>query len=103
MVIATGEETPASLFILKAIYDSLIELEETEQVNRQVTEQVERLLTAMGNDTLSTRELMGRVHLRHRPTFRDNYLLPALELGIVEMTVPEKPNSSSQKYRRRKP
>ena len=89
-------------FILKAIYDSLIELEETEQVNRQVTEQVERLLTAMGNDTLSTRELMGKLHLRHRPSFRDNYLLPALELGIVEMTVPEKPNSSRQKYRRSK-
>ena len=38
--------------------------------------------------------------LKHRPTFRDNYLLPALELGIIEMTVPDKPNSSNQKYRK---
>ena len=89
-------------FILEAIYDSLIELDETEQVSGQVTEQVERLLVAMGDDILSTKELMCRLHLRHRPTFRDNYLLPALELGLVKMTVPEKPNSSRQKYRRSK-
>ena len=30
---------------------------------------------------------------------RDNYLLPALKLGYIEMTIPEKPNSSKQKYR----
>ena len=89
-------------FILQSIHDSLIELKETEQVSSQVTEQVERLLTSLGDDVLSTRELMGRLNLRHRPTFRDNYLLPALQLRLVEMTVPEKPNSSRQKYRRRK-
>ena len=89
-------------FILQSIRDSLIELKETEQVSSQVTEQVERLLTSLGDDVLSTRELMSRLNLRHRPTFRDNYLLPALQLRLVEMTVPEKPNSSRQKYRRRK-
>ena len=89
-------------FILQSIHESIIELKETEQVLSQVTEQVERLLEIMGDDTLSTREIMGRLHLRHRPTFRDNYLLPAIELGLVEMTVPDKPNSSRQKYRRSK-
>jgi hypothetical protein len=42
-------------------------------------------------------ELLG---LKHRPTFRDNYLLPALELGLIEITVPDKPNSSKQKYKK---
>lgn len=89
-------------FILQSIRESLIELKETEQVISQVTEQVEKLLTSLGDDALSTRELMGKLNLRHRPTFRDNYLLPALQLRLVEMTIPEKPNSSRQKYRRRK-
>lgn len=31
--------------------------------------------------------------------FRKSYLLPALEAGLVEMTIPDKPRSSRQKYR----
>ena len=32
-------------------------------------------------------------------TLRDNYLIPALQAGLIEMTVPDKPNSRLQKYR----
>lgn len=42
-------------------------------------------------------ELLG---LKHRPTFRDNYLLPALDLGLIEMMVSDKPNSSKQKCKK---
>jgi len=87
-------------FLLKTIYDALCEIEDNEQVGEQVTEQVERLLQAIGDKEYSTKELMELLGLKHRPTFRDNYLLPALELGLFEMTVPDKPNSSKQKYRR---
>ena len=83
-------------FMLQAFHDSLAELAGTEQV----TVQVKRLLSVMEDAPLSTKELMGRVGITHRPTFRDNYLLPAIRLGFVEMTVPEKPNSSRQRYRR---
>ena len=55
----------------------------------------------MENDTLTTKELMDRLGLKHRPTFRKNYLLPSMELGLVEMTIPDKPNSSRQKYRKK--
>ena len=65
-----------------------------------VTEQVERLLEVIGDKEYSTKELMELLWLKHRPTFRDNYLLPSLELGLIGMTVPDKPNSSKQKYRR---
>lgn len=63
-----------------------------------MTEQVKRLLRVMGNKEYSTKDLMELLGLKHRPTFRDNYLLPALELGLIEMTVPDKPNSSKQRY-----
>lgn len=86
-------------FMLRIIRDALRELIQTEQVREQVTEQVERLLMALGNETLSAKELLDRLRLKHRPTFSNNYLRPALELGLIEMTVPDKPNSSRQKYR----
>ncbi|GAU78672.1 Fic family protein [Fusibacter sp. 3D3] len=85
-------------FLLQAIYDTLCELGRTEQVGVQVTEQVLKLIESMDNEPLSTSELMERVGIKHRPTFRNNYLLPAMEMGMVEMTIPDKPNSSKQKY-----
>ncbi|MCP4162406.1 MAG: Fic family protein, partial [Deltaproteobacteria bacterium] len=85
-------------FLLQAICDALIELENTEQATVQVTEQVGVLLNAMGNKPLSTNEMMEAVGIKHRPTFRENYLKPAMNLGFIEMTIPDKPNSSKQKY-----
>lgn len=87
-------------FLLQTIYDSLLEIAKTVQVPDQVTVQVKKLLNELNNDTLSAKELMERVGLKHRPTFRQNYLLPALEQKLIEMTIPEKPNSSIQKYRK---
>lgn len=43
--------------------------------------------------------LMKRLHLKHRPTFRANYLNPALEADLIEMTQPDAPNSPTQRYR----
>ncbi len=88
-------------FMLEAIYDSINELLKTEQVSEQVTDQVQRLLNVLQNDVLSTKEMMEKLELKHRPTFRDNYLLPALQLRLVEMIIPDKPNSSKQKYKKR--
>ena len=34
-----------------------------------------------------------------RKSFRERYLKPALDEGLIEMTIPEKPNSRLQKYR----
>ena len=61
---------------------------------------IQRLLSVLGNDTLSAAELMKRLHLSHRPTFRKNYLHPALEQNQIERTLPDKPNSKNQKYRK---
>ncbi len=87
-------------FLLKAIYDALFEIVDTVQVGEQVTEQVRKLLVVIGDKEYSAKELMEMLGLKHRPTFCDNYLLPALKLGYIEMTIPEKPNSNKQKYTR---
>ena len=63
---------------------------------------VERLLAALGDDELSTSELMRRLGLEHKTHFRRTYLGPALDKGLVERTIPDKPNSRLQKYRKAK-
>lgn len=68
--------------------------------NDQDQPQIRRLLSALGEDTLSAAELMQRLGLSHRPTFRRNYLNPALEQELIERTIPDKPNSRYQKYRK---
>lgn len=42
---------------------------------------------------------MEKLGLSHKPTFRRNYLNPALAQGDAERTIPDKPNSPVQKYR----
>lgn len=43
-------------------------------------------------------ELMKCIGLKHRPTFRDNYFVPGLEDGAIELLYPCQPNHPKQKY-----
>lgn len=96
--------------MLEIIRDSLTEVtvvgRNTDQDSDQVTDQdktpIERLLSVLDNDTLSAADLMERLGLSHKPTFRKNYLNPALEQKLIERTIPDKPNSRNQKYRKHK-
>lgn len=67
---------------------------------QQVTQQVSSLLNILGDQELSSKELMDAMQLADRNNFTKNYLNPALEAGLVERTIPDKPRSSKQKYRR---
>jgi hypothetical protein len=42
---------------------------------------------------------MEAVGLTHREQLLETYLIPALAVGYLEMTIPDKPRSSHQKYR----
>ena len=70
----------------------------TPEVTPQLTPQVESLLLAVRDEMLRS-DLMEALGLRDRMHFVREYLRPALESGVVEMTVPNKPNSSKQRYR----
>ena len=65
----------------------------------EITVQVEQFMIAWGGDTLSAKEILERLGLKHRPSLSNNYLRPALALRWIERTIPDKPNSSKQKYR----
>jgi Fic family protein len=95
-----GQCTGFIEFLLTALLKCLREVAITDQVSDQVTDQVKALLRVLGNRTLSALECMDEMNLVHRPTFRQNYLNPALDAGLIERTLPGKPNSRMQKYRR---
>lgn len=61
----------------------------------------ETTVVGNGDEELSATQIMERLDLSHRPTFRKNYLNPALAQGVIEMTIPDKPNSRNQRYRRK--
>jgi hypothetical protein len=51
-------------------------------------------------DAARTRtELQRATRLKDRERFRNGYLEPLLGAGLLEMTIPDKPRSSRQRYR----
>lgn len=70
-----------------------------EQVTEQVTEQVRKLIACLKGKTLSKKEILVALDMKHRPTLEQDYINPALELGLIEMTQPDSPRSPTQKYR----
>ena len=60
-------------------------------------EEVEKVLLSTKNP-ISIADLMDIFGWKDRSKFRDKYINPSLELEIVQMTIPGKPNSSKQKY-----
>lgn len=68
------------------------------QVAGQVTQEVKALLKCMSGE-MQRVQIMDALNLAGRDNFRNLYLIPALEAGLIEMTIPEKPNSRLQKYR----
>jgi hypothetical protein len=51
-------------------------------------------------DTANSREeFQVKLKSEDRRNVKESYLIPALKAGLIERTIPEKPNSRLQKYR----
>lgn len=67
--------------------------------NEQVSEYVKKMLTVMEHDVpYTSTTLMEKLGLKSKEGFRRNYLRPAMELNLIHMTIPDKPNSRNQRY-----
>ena len=64
----------------------------------QVTPQVVALLRAVMQEA-SAAEIQSAMQLKDRIHFLKKHILPALEKGLIERTIPERPRSSRQRYR----
>jgi ATP-dependent DNA helicase RecG len=68
------------------------------EVTPEVTPEVAKLLLACRTPK-SRKKLQDNLGLRDAEHFRRAYLLPALESGLLERTIPDKPQSTKQQYR----
>ena len=67
--------------------------------NEQLPEYIRKLLDVMEYDIpYASKALMEKMGLKSKEGFRRNYLRPAMEMGLIRMTIPEKPNSRNQRY-----
>ena len=72
--------------------------QDTMQDAIQDTMQVNALIMVM-EGVLTREEIQSKLQLANRDYFRKEYLKPALDSGLIEMTIPRKPTSRNQKYR----
>ena len=59
---------------------------------------VHRLLQVVSGE-MTGRDLRRALRLKNDDHFRKAYLIPALQSGLLELTVPDKPRSKNQRYR----
>ena len=59
---------------------------------------VDKLILAIGEETLSRQEIMERLGIRSRDKFRELYKEPAQNDEMISLTIPDKPTSGNQKY-----
>lgn len=87
-------------FMLKMIDETLEKLViSTSNQANYISVYVNRLLDIMEEGAaMTTSQLMQQLGLKSRASFRKHYLLPAIENGLIKMTLPEKPTSKNQTY-----
>ena len=90
------DSAPFIEFMLQMILNTLES--SSSLVTPQVAPQVIELLIAIKGE-MSRDDLQAALGLQDRKSFSERYLKPALNAGLIEMTIPEKPNSRLQKYR----
>lgn len=68
------------------------------QVAGQVKDSVRRLILALGDKSLTRKQIMELLSLKGRDNFRVNYLEPSMEEGIVLKLYPDSDNRPDQAY-----
>jgi len=84
-----------------------VEDKENDRVDDRVERVPYRQLTGDQKDIIqycsiprSAREILSHIHYSYHPTNIATFIRPLLNMGYLEMMVPDKPNSKNQKYRK---
>ena len=95
-----GESTIFIEFMLSQIDKILDDISaQIDEESEYPPETVQKLLDVMEYDVPYTgNTLMEKLGLKAKEGFRRNYLHPAIEMNLIRMTIPDKPNSRNQRY-----
>ena len=95
-----GVSTKFIEFMLDAIIETMQEtLMQSNIETSSLSTQAKRLLDVFEDGVpYTTLELMQKVNMKSRSSFKKHYLDPLLQSGMIEMTIPETPNSRNQRY-----
>ena len=95
-----GNSTKFIEFMLKMIDETLDSL--NKQVNEDINHQnlyVKKLLDVMEYGVkYKTSELMEKLGMKSRVSFKENYLDPAIKNGLIKMNYPDNPTNKNQTY-----
>lgn len=95
-----GESTLFIEFMLSQIDKILDDVSaQISEDNEQLSESLKRLLEVMEYDVpYTSNTLMDKLGLKSKEGFRRNYIRPAIDMKLIRMTIPDKPNSRNQRY-----
>lgn len=100
MLNKSTENAESSVFIefmLRMIHSAVASLS-TPEVTPEATPEVRKMLSILKGE-MSRKEIQQILGLKDEKHFRTAYQQPAIAAGLIEMTVPYKPNSRLQKYK----
>lgn len=96
---AEGKSNRFILFMLSVIKKAIENIvNDSLSHYNHISSQVGALLSVIESYPMTALELMEKLGLKSRVSFRKNYLQPALEAGLIGMTEPDKPTSRNQRY-----
>ncbi len=85
------------LKMINEVLDNLLDMSTLPLTEKNIN--INKLLNVMKpNIPLTATEIMSKLKIKSKETLRANYLDPALEEGLVKLTIPNKPTSKNQMY-----
>lgn len=95
-----GASTVLIEFMLDAIIETMKEtLKQSQTEKGSLSIQAKKLLAILEEGIpYTTIELMEKVNIKSRASFKIHYLDPLIQSGMIEMTLPETPKSRNQRY-----
>ena len=97
---SSGNSNQFIEFMLEMINETLDEvIISVNKETKNISDQVNKLLEIMETGIpYSANDLMMNLGIKTKETLRASYLNPAIQNGLVILSLPDKPNSKNQKY-----